>query len=455
MNNAEIWQWGIMIGISVILFIFAPFSKTKDEFFKAAGPKGRQPNFFILTSSLVISWIFAKSITNAADLGFAYGLIGGLAYATYYVSFLVAGVILVKMRTKGGFSSIHQFLQSRFGKGAIVVFTVLIAFRLMNEVWSNTMVIGAYFGEKGSEGYYLSILIFTLLTLAYVLKGGLRSSLFTDVIQMLLFAVLLVVVLGFILPSGDHSIGEYLSSSESGWSGGLNLMLLALVQVFSYPFHDPVMTDRAFISDPKTTLKSFVWATVIGFICIVLFSLVGVYARLEGIEGEGHAPVLVSRSLGMVMMLVMNLIMISSAASTLDSTFSSLSKLFVIDLGLGRGREVSRGRWFIILAAIGGTVPVFLGPEVLSATTISGSMVIGLAPGFLFWNRPAPALSWFLAVGVGVFTGVLLATGAWPENWVFFEGKYGDALSANLIGTAMAFLLYWLPTIDYQKHGRN
>ncbi|MEZ4932144.1 MAG: hypothetical protein R2788_08510 [Saprospiraceae bacterium] len=42
---------------------------------------------------------------------------------------------------------------------------------MFNEVWSNTMVIGSYFGEQGSSGYYSSILVFTALTLLYTLKG--------------------------------------------------------------------------------------------------------------------------------------------------------------------------------------------------------------------------------------------------------------------------------------------
>lgn len=450
MTNAEIWQWALVLGSILVFLLATPLSSTKEEFFQAAGKNLRKPGPILLTSSLVISWIFAKSITNAANLGLAYGITGGVAYGAYYVSFLVAGIVLYRMRTKGGFQSIHAFLQQRFGKRAIALFSLLIAFRLMNEVWSNTMVIGTYFGEKGSVQYYLAITTFTALTLGYVLKGGLRSSLLTDMVQMVLFGVLLFVLLGAILPAGGHGLGEYLGSGEWGWGGGINLMLLALVQVFSYPFHDPVMTDRAFISDPKTTLKSFIWATGIGFVCIVLFSFVGIHARLEGMEGE--APVVVSRSLGTAIMLVMNLIMVTSAASTLDSSFASVSKLFVVDLGLGKRAPVLNGRRIMALAAVIGTLPVFLGPEVLSATTISGTMVMGLAPVFIFWKKEAPPLSFFLSVGAGILIGILAATGLYPDSLVVFEGKYGDLLSANAFGTVLCIGLFLLPMIN-GKHG--
>ena len=135
------------------------------------------------------------------------------------------------------------------------LFSVLIAIRLFNEVWSNTMVIGSYFGEQGSSSYYAAILVFTLLTLVYALKGGLSSSLLTDVIQMVLFGILLFVILGILLPKENNDIGKFVASGEWTMAGGLNLAFAALIQVFSYPFHDPVMTDRGFIAEPKATLK--------------------------------------------------------------------------------------------------------------------------------------------------------------------------------------------------------
>ena len=107
----------------------------------------------------MISWLFAKSITNSANLGLSYGIVGGVAYAGYYLSFIVAGLIIYKLRTKGGFISIHHFLESKFGKGALIIFSILISFRLWNEVWSNSMVIGSYFGDEGTTPYLLACLL--------------------------------------------------------------------------------------------------------------------------------------------------------------------------------------------------------------------------------------------------------------------------------------------------------
>ncbi len=452
MKDPILFQWILLISFGILFFFLAPFSKTAEEFFSAKTKKGN-PSVFVLTSSLVISWIFAKSITNAADLGLSFGLVGGVAYAVYYFSFIVAGIIIYQLRTQGNFKSIHEFLNSKFGKGALIIFSLLIAFRLFNEVWSNTMVIGNYFGQVGTANYYWAIIIMTGLTLAYSLKGGLRSSLLTDAIQMIFFGLLLFILLGFILPHENTSIQKIIYSGTWKMETGLNLLFVAFLQIFSYPFHDPVLTDRGFISSPKITLKSFLIASIIGFFCILIFSFVGIFAQFNGLKGS--AAVEVGKLLGVTGMLAMNFIMITSAASTLDSTFSSFSKLIIIDLGNQKIKTVAKGRIMMLLIVIIGTIPVFLNPEILSATTISGTMVMGLAPIFLCWKLKAPPLSFYLSVGFGIFVGIILTIGYFPTSLQFSEGKYADLLWANFWGIIACFILYFIPYLFFKNKKRD
>jgi Na+/proline symporter len=395
----------------------------------------------VLTGSLIISWIFAKSITNATNLGLEFGIVGGVAYAGYYLSFAVSGLLIYKMRTVGGFQSIHHFLTTKFGKGAMALFSILIAIRLFNEVWSNTMVIGSYFGDIGSSHYYWAIIVFTVLTLAYAIKGGLSSSIFTDVIQMALFSVLLIVILWQVFSIENFGINEVVSSGTWSFELGLNLFFAALIQSFSYPFHDPVLTDRAFISSPKVTKRSFLWASLLGAICIILFSVIGVYAQSQGLQGQ--AAVEVGKAFGVVILLVINFIMITSAASTLDSTFSSFSKLLAIDLGMVK--DITFGRASMAAIAILGTIPVFLDAEILSATTISGTMIIGLTPLFLFWNIKVPRISFYISVITGLLFGFVLIFELLPEALIFTEGKYASLLWVNIWGILICNILYFIP----------
>ena len=143
------------------------------------------------------------------------------------------------------------------------------------------------------------------------------------------------------------------------------------------------------------------------------------------------------------MLLVINFIMITSAASTLDSTFSSFSKLIAVDLNIKK--TVSFGRLTMIIVAILGTIPVFLDAEILSATTISGTMVIGLTPVFIFWKLKVPKISFFGSVFVGLFFGILLVFEAFPKNMIFTGGKYADLLWVNFWGILVCCLIYIVP----------
>ena len=462
MLTTEILQWSLVVGSSLALYALAPRARTASAFF-AGTQRERAPGFGVLLASLVISWLFAKSLTLAANLGQAYGIVGGLGYATYYLSFAVAGLVIYRLRVRGGFASLHDFLRRKHGASAVVLFSLLITIRLFNEVWSNTIVIGSYFGDTGTTPYYAAVLVFTALTLAYSLKGGMSSSLLTDAVQMGLFAVLLVGLLSLIgvdLARGPGPAGLATGGAGAGgptwgtWSlaGGLDFMLLAAVQVLSYPFHDPVLTDRGFIGEPGATRRAFLWATVVGGVSIVAFSLVGVYARYLGLAGE--APVAVSRHLGLGALLVVNLVMVTSAASTLDSTFSSWAKLSVVDLrhrvalagpGAAVGltaADVRLGRWAMVALVTLGTIPVFLDADIISATTISGLMVVGLGPVFVLWWLPVPRWAFHVSVGVGLVVGVgtlIWGTPAWMSAGAT---DYGPLLGASAFATGLAFVLF-------------
>lgn len=75
--------WGFLILYGVAMYAVSPQARTLSAFFAGTDEQGRAASEWALMLSIFISWIFAKSITNAANLGAAHGVVGGLAYATY------------------------------------------------------------------------------------------------------------------------------------------------------------------------------------------------------------------------------------------------------------------------------------------------------------------------------------------------------------------------------------
>jgi solute:Na+ symporter, SSS family len=444
-----IYFWGFLLLYGTVMYMVSPRSRTVSSFFAGTDDAGRPATEWALMCSIFISWIFAKSVTNAANLGAAHGIVGGLAYAAYWLSIPVAGFVIYWLRTRHGATGLVPFLISRYGRLAALAFTLAILIRLYNEVWSNTAVVGAYYGQSGGFSFIAAALLFTAVTLFYSLKGGLRSSIVTDVIQAVLFVIILGVVLFLVLP--HHGLPKLLSVGEFRLNAGVDLLLVALLQVLSYPFHDPVLTDRGFITREKTMLRAFIVAGVLGFVCIFAFSLIGVHARLEGLPAGDNMPGAVALAFGTLPYLLMTCVMIMAAGSTLDSTFSSVAKSVGQELPLLAGRmpgnnAVRIGVWTMIAFALLGNLPMIAGTDILKATTVSGTMVMGLAPIFLFAPlvRHSP-WSFHLAFWPGVVLGVMLAAGTIPAAWAIGTGKYALLLGANLYGLAICCAGFLLP----------
>ncbi|WP_407920346.1 sodium:solute symporter [Halopseudomonas sabulinigri] len=440
--------WGFLFAYGALMYALSPRSVTLGGFFNGEDSQGRPASPLLLTISIFISWIFAKSVTNAANLGAEFGLVGGLAYATYWLSIPLCGYVIYRLRRRFGATSMVSFLTSNYGRAAALAFSAAILIRLFNEVWSNTAVVGGYYGESGSTPFIVAALLFTAVTLAYSLRGGLRSSILTDAAQAAIFVVALVWVLGLVLP--NHSAAELRSTSNWAMNAGVDLFLVACLQLFSYPFHDPVLTDRGFISEEKSMLRAFTLAGVLGFIAILAFSLIGVHASLSGLEASGNVPAALARSMGVGALIVMTLVMISAAGSTLDSTFSSLARLTGRELPALAGRNLGQkaiavGMTAMLLFAVLGNLPMLAGTDILKATTISGTMVMGLAPVFLLHGLVRPtALGFHLGFWCGLLLGVALTVGWIPDSWAIGDGRYALLLGTNLYGLLLCTAAYLL-----------
>jgi hypothetical protein len=446
------WLWGILVVYGIGMLLLSPRARDVKGFYWGHDESGREAGAWLLGASVLITWIFAKSVTNAANLGAAFGFVGGLAYAGYYLSIPVAGLTIAAIRKRHHVGSLVEYLVQSYGRTAALAFLLVVWIRLFNEVWSNTAVIGAYFGPQGSAAYYAAALLFTGFTLLYSLKGGMRSSLITDAIQLGLAAFLLFVALGQVLPR--TGLGPILSAGEFTMRGGVDLLLVALIQSLSYPFHDPVLTDRGFLTERRRMRRAFLWAGLGGIVFILLASWIGIFAFLRGIPFADDSPRAVAQALGFASLVVMNVLMLTSAGSTLDSTLTSFSKGAGIDMAALAPRlmpadasgRVRLGMMVMGLMAVVGNLPLFAGASILKATTVSGTMVIGLAPIFLLhFVRGVPPASFHLAFWPGLACGLLYAVGGVPDAWALGSGKYAALLGINVFGLLLCAGLFLAP----------
>jgi Na+/proline symporter len=188
-------------------------------------------------------------------------------------------VIVDQIRFRHGFNSVQAFLTDRFGPSGTSAYNLVVALRLLSEVFANLIVVGIIFGAEGTALYLAAASIAALFTLAYSMMGGLQSSLRTDVFQMSVFLVMLAVLVFSLSGAPGWSVSLLGSTARPVTDPGWVLFMVAMLQVISYPMHDPVMMDRGFLADRKTTWKSFLHAGWLSMGCIFLFALLGVLCR--------------------------------------------------------------------------------------------------------------------------------------------------------------------------------
>ncbi len=454
--------WGFLIVYGVVMYLISPKTVSVGGFFRGEDRSGRDANPWMITASIFIAWIFAKSVTNAANMGASFGIVGGIGYAVYWLCIPLTGWALYRLRRKFGATSLVSFLTEHYGVAAAFCFSAAILIRLFNEVWSNTSVVGAYYGDSGTTPFIIAAILFTLITVAYCCRGGMRGSLITDVVQAILFAILLIGVLVIIVPM--NPIGDYATSGVWSLEGGVDFIIGAGRQCLSYGFHDAVLTDRGFLCEEKKMLKCFTVAGLLGFVAIVLFSLIGVHAYLNDLSYSGSsAPVVVAQSLGIMAFFAMAIIMISTAGSTLDSTFTALGKLTARDLPGILGHEPKNVRLigivFMLVFAVVGNLPMIMGADIITATTISGTMIMGLGPIFLMHGVVKPTkVGFMLAFWIGMVLGIVDTVDASLLAFMNIgAGSYANFLGVNFWGAILCWAGYIVPgligqTID-KKNG--
>ena len=135
---------------------------------------------WLLIFSVAITWVFAKSIANAADLAKAFGPIGGVGYATYYLSFFVAAGAIYFIP-----SAWRAPIAARVpGRPLWAALRALVPNRHLDPPVQRGVVEhqarGTLFRAEGEATYWLAVVLITAFTIAYSWRGGLRSSLLTD-----------------------------------------------------------------------------------------------------------------------------------------------------------------------------------------------------------------------------------------------------------------------------------
>ncbi len=445
--------------LAIGTLLISPRRATVEGFFHGRSETGAQPKLITLILSQVTTWIFARSLMNAAILGYYYGVAGTLAYAAYYLSFFTGAAIVDHLRFRHGFESVQAFLRTRFGRTGTSCYNFVVAVRLLSEVFANLIVIGLIFGDAGGNYYIIAVLAMATFGLGYSLMGGLRASLRTDVLQMAALLIVLALMTVQTVTGPFFDASAILGSSPDLTSPGWILLLVAALQVWSYPLHDPVMMDRGFLADRRTTRLSFIHAGWISILCILAFGMLGIVAGLNKEDGDAMVATL-TRLFGEPLMTLFNLALIVSAISTLDSTLSAAAKLAISNMRLA-AENVRNGRIAMIAFMLGGLGFLFLGSkDLFGAVAVSGTASLYLTPAIVIsiWlgRTDVPVWSYaasFCAAMLGAALYFLESSGYTNivGPWTGVEHKYAKLLVICVVVLILGFSAYAVGMVSNRR----
>jgi Na+/proline symporter len=429
--------------VTVICIIFAVAGIYHSKKFQGINnylTANRNIGVFSLTTSLVASalgaWVLFGPVAAATwgGIGAVIGYSLGTAFPMIFLIYL--GKKIRSEFPKG--SSLIEFMRKKFGKSLFKLILLMTIFYMFIFFCAEVTAVAVLINYISGTELWITALIVILATLTYTLYGGLRASIFTDNIQMIVIAVLLVILISIISSSTGDNFSfalineknpQLLSSSYiPSYTAGLTFFIaVAATNLFHQGNWQRVYAAKDYQTLKTSLIISFFIIVPIvflmGFIGMVSFSIdpsvradLGFFTLLLKKQTEMLSLIIIILGLALTISTVDTLVNAISSLFVIDgkATFNlnkktnylKLSKYFIIFLSLIAFGIASKGFDILYLFLLADlfccafvlTVFYSFYDKFINEKTAYISIIIGLIGGFLLF--PFPDFSKSLLVGV-------------------------------------------------------
>ena len=328
--------------------------------------KGKEDNqtFFIANRSapwyLVAFGMIGASLSGVTfisvpgwveDTGFSYfQMVLG-----YIVGYFVIGTVLLPIYYKYKLTSIYTYLSTRFGaktyKTGASFFVLSRIVGASFRLYLVASVLQWVIFEQMGIPFWCTVIVTIALIWLYTHKSGIKTIIWTDVLQTLFMLIALCLALYYITASLEI---EYLF----GWLGQQDNTQIfffddyknpyffwkqflsgALIAIVMTGLDQDMMQKNLACRSLSDAQKNMFWFTIIltivNFVFLMLGALLTAYALANGIDAQGDRlfPIIATQSdLGLGLSIVFLLGLIAAAYSSADSALTSLTTSISIDL---------------------------------------------------------------------------------------------------------------------------
>ena len=430
----------LVIVISLIFVFLGLYHSKKYQGLNNYLTANRNIGLFSLTTSLTASalgaWILfgPASAATWGGIGAIIGYSLGTAFPMFFLIYF--GKKIRKEFPKG--YSLVEFMRKKFGKSLFKLILLMTIFYMFIFLCAEVTAVAVLINYISGTELWITALIVLLSTLAYTLYGGLKASIFTDNIQMIVIGILLIVSLTYINSfAGSQFSFDFIkeknphllsSSYIPSYTAGLTFFIaVAATNLFHQGNWQRVYAAKNFETLRKSLIISFFIIIPIvfymGFTGMVAFSIdpttrpdLGFFSLLLNGQTELLSFVVIILGLALTISTVDTLINAISSLIVVDGKASfnfkkktdylKFSKYMIIVLSIISFIIASKGFDILYLFLLADlfccafVVTVFYSfyNKNINEKTAYVSIIIGLIGGFLMF--PSPDFSKSLLVGV-------------------------------------------------------
>ena len=400
----------------------------------------RSVGFFSLSTSLVASalgaWILfgPASAATWGGIGAVIGYALGTAFPMIFLIYL--GKKIRSEFPKG--STLIEFLRKRFGKSLFKLILLMTIFYLFVFLCAEVTAVSILINYISGTSLWITASIILIATLTYTLYGGLRASIFTDIVQSVIILVLFLISVIYLTSfTGDQFSFAFVAQKNShllsssyipNYTAGFTFFIAVAATNL---FHQGNW-QRVYAAKNNEILKKSLLISFIAIIPIVLFmgfsGLVAVSVDSNVIPDLGFFSLLLKDQTKFLSIIII-ILGLSLTISTVDTLVNAISSLVIVDaratFNFNKNTDYLKlSKYFIIalsfvvfiVASKGFSVLyLFLLADLfccafvltvfysfynkkLNEQTAYISIIIGLIGGFLLF--PAPDFSKSLLVGI-------------------------------------------------------
>ena len=392
----------------------------------------RSIGVFSLTSSLVASalgaWILFGPASAATWGGI--GAVIGYALGTAFPLFMLInlGEKFRKNYSKG--KTLIEVIRTRYGNKLFKLILFLSIFYMTIFLIAEVTAVSLLVKYISGTSLWITAGLVVITSLVYTLYGGLRASLFTDNIQFIIFALLLVIVFGnlFSLNSGNFNF-EYISQNKpyllsSNYLPNFTAGITFFIAVAATNLFHQGNWQRVYAAKNNDVLKKSLIFSF--FIIIPIVFLMGFSGLVAVSQNETVIPDLAFFSLilkenGIILSIIIIILAISLTVSSIDTLINAISSLIIVD-----GNKIFKGKKDYLLFS----------KQILIVLSIITFLVASKGLSILYLFLLADLLC--CAAVLSIFYG-------------FYNKKFSEkkAYSSILFGLIIGLLFF--PSTDFSK----